>query len=224
MGLASGETIEPATALGEVESLRLDVKAAVDVALAQNHDVQVAQINSEDAELAVKNARHGVLPSLSATATTGVRAQYEAEGETVRALAGLGNNTYPWMAVSSNLTVPLGNRASRSELTTAKATASQRREELANTRRTVRSQVEEQVRTLSSSQERVRLADAQLALAQETLKGEESLVDAGRSIYKDLLEARNELARVQGDAVKARIDFRLAQIELLRLQGLLEIE
>ena len=57
MGLASGETIEPATALGEVESLRLDVKAAVDVALAQNHDVQVAQINSEDAELAVKNAR-----------------------------------------------------------------------------------------------------------------------------------------------------------------------
>ena len=84
--------------------------------------------------------------------------------------------------------------------------------------------MEEQVRTPSSSQERVRLADAQLALAQETLKGEESLVDAGRSIYKDLLEARNELARVQGDAVKARIDFRLAQIELLRLQGLLEIE
>ena len=78
-----------------------------------------------------------------------------------------------------------------------------RRKELESTARSVRSQVEEKVRTLSASQERVKLADAQLLLAEQTLAAEEALLEAGRSIYKDLLEARNEVASARGEKVKA---------------------
>jgi outer membrane protein TolC len=224
MGLPSGESIAPATLVGDVVQMSIEIGSAVAVALAQNYDIRILRMNVDSSEQNLQNARHGMLPSLSATATTGLRSQYENEGETVRALAGLNDNSYPWAAISSNLSMPLGNRSSRSSLDTARSELAMRRQELANTERLVRSQVEEQVRTLTSSQERVRLADAQLALAQETLAGEESLVEAGRKIHKDLLEARNQLASAQGEAVKARIDSRIAQVQLLKLQGQLQID
>ena len=47
----------------------------------------------------------------------------------------------------------------------------------------------------------------------------EALADVGRAIQKDVLEARTELDRSRADAAKARTDYRLAQVELLRLQG-----
>jgi len=224
MGIESGEAIVPATSVGEIQPVSLDIAQTVETALAQNQELGIARRRAEAAALNLRHARHGVLPTLSATATSGVRSQYETENETVRAMAGLSDNAYPWMAISSNLSVPLGNRAARSEMATASAELSMRRRELESTMRSVRSQVEEKVRTLSASQERIKLADAQLMLAEETLVAEEALVEAGRSIYKDLLEARNELASARGEKIKARIDHRIARVELLRLQGLLEAE
>jgi outer membrane protein TolC len=224
MGLPSGDLIIPATQVGEITPMALNIADTVEAALAQNQEIKIAQIRSEAAELGLRHARHGVLPTLSATATSGVRSQYEAEAQTVKALAGLSDNAYPWLAVSSNLSVPLGNRAARSEQATASAELSIRRKELDSAVRSVRSKVEEKVRTLTASQERIKLADAQFLLAEETLTAEEALVEAGRSIYKDLLEARNELASARGGTVKARIDHRIARVELLRLQGMLRAE
>ena len=224
MGAPTGDAIVPATEVGEIAPLTLAIEDTVAAAMEQNQELRIAQLRADTAELSLRHARHGVLPTLSATATSGVRSQYETESETVRALAGLSDNAYPWMAVSSNLTVPLGNRAARSELATATAELSLRRRELESTTRSVRSQVEEKVRTLAASQERIKLADAQQRLAEQTLAAEEALVEAGRSIYKDLLEARNDLASARGEQVKARIDHRLATVELLRLQGLLGVE
>lgn len=224
MGSPSGDVILPATEVGEIIAVSLDIGDTVATALAQNQELRISQLRTEAAELSLRHARHGVLPNLSATATSGVRSQYETEAATVRALAGLSDNAYPWMAVSSNLTIPLGNRAARSELATANAELSMRRKELESIMRSVRSQVEEKVRTLRASQERIKLADAQMRLAEQTLVAEEALVEAGRSIYKDLLEARNELASARGERVKARIDHRLAGVELSRLQGLLNVD
>ena len=48
---------------------------------------------------------------------------------------------------------------------------------------------------------------------------EEALSEAGRTLLKDVLEARTELQRARAEAAKARTDIRLAQAFLLKLQG-----
>ncbi|MBW1881513.1 MAG: TolC family protein, partial [Deltaproteobacteria bacterium] len=84
-------------------------------------------------------------------------------------------------------------------------------------------QVEQQVRLLSQARRRVELVDINQRLAEETLSAEEALEQAGRSIQKDVLEARTEVHRARVEAAKARADYRLAQTELLRLQGQLDV-
>jgi outer membrane protein TolC len=83
----------------------------------------------------------------------------------------------------------------------------------------VRSQVEQQVRALVSARELVGLADANLRLAEETLAAEDALASVGRSILKDVLEARAAVDAARVEAIRARVDARVAEVELLRLQG-----
>ena len=63
------------------------------------------------------------------------------------------------------------------------------------------------------------LADANQALAEETLGAEEALATAGRTLQKDVLEARTEVARTKAEALNARTQYRLDQAFLLQLQG-----
>jgi outer membrane protein TolC len=85
--------------------------------------------------------------------------------------------------------------------------------------RTTASSVAAQVLTLNSALRKVSLADLQFQLAQETLAAEKALSEVGRIIQKDLLESRNAADSARVSAVKARIDYRLAMVALLRLQG-----
>jgi outer membrane protein TolC len=95
----------------------------------------------------------------------------------------------------------------------------QRELDLEETTRRVRSEVLVQVTRLEAAQRKVDLADFQVRLAQETLDAEEALNEAGRAIQKDVLEARQERDRLTSEAAKARTDWRIAQVDLLRLQG-----
>jgi outer membrane protein TolC len=219
MGDRPGRAIQPATEIGLILPLDIEAERAVEVALAQNLDLSVSRSNAELAELDRVNAKHGLLPSWSATISAGARAQHNAANSDQSVVSGLAANTFPYWQVSSQLSVPLGNRAARGEAGRSASIVDQRKTELEALERQVRQQVEAQVRTLRAGQQRVQLADANLRLALETLAAEEALQDAGRAIAKDVLEARTEVSRKRVDAAKARTDYRLAQVELLRLQG-----
>ena len=88
--------------------------------------------------------------------------------------------------------------------------------------RSVRAQVEQKVRELNSAQRRVELADANQRLAEQTLAAEEALAEVGRKIQRDVLEARSNAESAKVEAAKARVDYRLALVDLLRLQGQLD--
>lgn len=222
MGESPDQAIIPATAPGEAPSFELDAGEAARVAIAQNLELAVSRANLEVAELEHMNTKHGMLPSLSATGATGIGAQ---DTSATGALGGLAQeNAFPYIQVSGNLAVPLGNRAARGDRNRAAADVLARRSELEELERSVAAQVEQQVRVLRSAQRRVELFDVNLRLAEQTLAAEEALANAGRAIQKDVLEARNEATRAAAEAVKARTDYRLAQVQLLRLQGQLPAE
>ncbi len=222
MGEDPDQAVLPATPAGDVPTYELDAERAVQVALEQNLDLAVARANLEIAELQLKNANHGRLPSLSATASVGRTVQDASS--TAEAVSYFGDVSEPSVSLSGNLTVPLLNRAARGNAGTQAATVDQRRSELQELERSIAAQVEQQVRQLQSARRRVELADANLALAEQTLAAEEALAAAGRSIQKNVLEARTEVERTRAEAAKARTDYRVARTELLRLQGQLSAD
>jgi outer membrane protein len=231
MGEDPGQPVIPATAAGDVPEVELDPERAVEVALAQNLDLALARQQVETAQTVFDNARHALLPALSATLDAGVRSQRCTDvsnctqGYALDAISGLlSDENQPYVTVSGLLEVPVGNRAARGARDAASADVMLRDRQLADVERAVAGAVEEQVLTLQSARQRMDLADANVRLAEETLRAEEALAAAGRTIQKDVLEARTEVARSRAEAAKARTDFRLAQALLLALQGQLSEE
>lgn len=220
MGQPPGAEILPATDPGPVPTFDVSTEAATEVALAQNLDLVIARANVETAELERRIAKHALLPSLSATAATGIGAQDDAPGTAISGL--FEEDAFPFVAISGQFSVPIGNRAARGELDRSAALLHERELQIADLERTVAAQVQQQVLVLESAQRRVELADLNLRLGEETLAAEEALSEAGRAIQKDVLESRTARDRARAEAAKARTDYRLAQVELLRLQGQLE--
>jgi len=220
LGESPNQPVVPATPAGDVPPDEIDVDAAIDVALAQNVDLMVSRANLELAELDLANSKHALLPSLSATGSAGVAAQDDTSGSAIGGLVDADNQ--PFLSIAGQFSVPLGNRAARGSRESNAATVSQRKRELADLERSISAQVEQQVLMLQSARRRMELSDANLRLADQTLEAEEALASAGRNIQRDVLEARTELDRAKADAAKARTDYRLAQAQLLRLQGQLD--
>lgn len=220
LGQPPGQDLLPATDPGQVPDLAIDSQRAIEVALAQNADLSVARAELDAAQLDLEVARHGLLPSLSANLSSTVRAQGATFSETAELLSEDFNS--PTLTASGVLVVPLGNRAARGSRDGALASMHAQDVALQKLEAQVRSQVAQQVMELNSAARRVDLADANLRLAEQTLQAEEALAEAGRSIHKDVLEARQAAESARVEAAKARTDYRLAQVELLRLQGQLD--
>jgi outer membrane protein len=217
IGGRPGEVIAPATPPGDASPIELDADAAIAVALAQNYDLAIARADLESAELNLTNARHGRLPTLSATGATGIGAQDDGVGGAITGL--LDEDAFPFVQIGGSFRMPIGNRAARGETDSAAVAVEQRRNAVEDLEGALGAQVRQQVRVLESARRRVELADANVRLAEQTLSAEEALVDAGRSIQRDVLEARTELDRTRVEAARARTDHRLAQVALLVLQG-----
>ena len=220
LGDVPGQEIRPATDVGRVPMLTLDDQRAIDVAVEQSLDLALARAQLEQARFRHANRRHGMLPSLSATAATGVVGQDESLGAS---LSGMFVNSYPFVNLSGVFSVPLGNRVARGDRAGALADVQTQEVALQEQERALRAQVKQQLRLLASAWQKMELSDANVRLAEEMLVAEEALFDVGRTILKDVLEARTEVDRTRAEAVRARTDYRQAQVELLRLQGQLDV-
>lgn len=237
LGRSLGVPLEPATLPGDVPmGLDVDVDAAVAAALAGNPGMALRRLALEAAESELTLARHGRLPSLSVTGvvgTVGVDADvYETDfltGESTLQTAGAFGTALSdslsgdyWNgAASANLSVPLRNRAARGAVDSRAAEVDGARRALEEEEGRVAQQAAAQVRVLSGARERLRLAELNLRLAEETLVAEEARQDAGRAILKDVLAAQRARDDAEVALIRARTDVRKALVELKALQGAL---
>ena len=83
----------------------------------------------------------------------------------------------------------------------------------------IHQQVRAQIRILQSAKIKAELAQANLKVAQKTLSVDRALRDAGRKLEKDVLDAIRTVEDARGQVEKSTVDYQLAMIELLRLQG-----
>ncbi|HMV66329.1 MAG TPA: TolC family protein [Myxococcota bacterium] len=214
MGEASGAELAPGSAVGEPSLLTLDDAAVAETAASQNLDVAIARARVDAARLALADAKHTMWPSLQATVDGGVTANRVTEvGEDPT------RGNFPQFAVGGTFSMPLGNRAALGQLQRAGSELALQETALAEAERQLRADVDQQLRVLRSARQKVELADANVRLADETLRAEEALAAAGRAILKDVLEARDGLDKARAEAVRARVEVRLAEVELERLTG-----
>ena len=199
-------------------ALETDADAVVTAALEGNPSLRVARLAEESANQSLRDARHARMPQLDANASLTSKGFSDSLGGAVGQTF---KGELPEWYVGANLSAPLGNRSDRGKLLSAQADLGKARMEREALERSVDQQVRAQVRTLETAKERVRLAQANLHYAEETLAAERSLREAGRAIEKDVLEAIKNADDARVGVEQARADVSVAWVELLRLKGAL---
>lgn len=220
MGESPDTEIVPGSAPGDAPPLHLDAEAVVTSALTGSLDLAVQRAAVETARRSLADARHAVWPSLRANVEGGLTGFDDTSWPGSFTMY---ESMFPNIGVGGTLTVPLGFRASLGASRQAETEVARQEALLSDAIAQLRIAVAQQLRVLTAAATRIELADVQVKLARETLASEEAMHDAGRSLLQDVLEARAAVDTAEASAVRARTDFRIAEVELRRLQGTLEV-
>jgi outer membrane protein len=196
----------------------IDLAAAQEAALQGSPALALARLDEDGARADMEARQHALLPELGASASYGLLGY---ETSQAAALGEMFGANLPEWSMGLNLSMPLGNRVARGNLSSASAFLAEKTIERQALERSIRQQVSAQLRTLSSARSKLGLAERRLALAIETLNAETALRDAGRSLEKDVLEAMNDVSDARVAVEQAKVDYILAIIELERLKGTL---
>ena len=201
--------VKPATQLWDM---------AKECAKADKNNYSIARLHMtvQLSESRLRDARHKYMPDLSATAQLSLSGWEE---EFDDAIAELVSMKLPGQFIGLNLNIPLLNWGARGEVQQRKAELSKAKADLTAMNVSIHQQVRAQIRILQSAKIKSELAQANLKVAQKTLAVDRALRDAGRKLEKDVLDAIRTVEDARGQVEKSTVDYQLAMIELLRLQG-----
>lgn len=216
IGAEPGTTYELTTAPARPIKLDIDDEEAIRSALRNNPSLVALRLQEDGAQLDLADAKHQLMPQLDAVGSFGLNAN---ENERGAALSELFSAELPQWSLGANLSVPLGNKADRGNLQSRAASAEKLRIQRVELERSITQQVRTQVAAIETARSQLDLSEANLRLAEQTLTAERALLDAGRSLQKDVLEAIRAVDNAKLDVEKAIADYQLAIIELERLKG-----
>ena len=223
MGEAPGVDVEPTSEPAEVREAGVEVERAVEAALGNNPELQALRLTATNAELDLADARHQLLPNLSASGSYGLTGLETRDPDDpagpFTAAGNLFNGEARNWSLGLNLTAPLGNRADRGLHAQRVAAAQQAGLGLKARELGLAQEVRAAAASLDTARAQLDLMGSNLALAEQTLAAERALADAGRSLQRDVLEAIRNVDEARVNLEKARADYLLAIIELERLKG-----
>ena len=201
------------------------VQQAVDVALANNADLDAIAARARAAGFDVAVARGLRLPTLSAVSTT----RYVNQLGTANAASGLPDGTFPNSTTSSgiglSLTVPLyqgGEAAAR--VRQAQALRGQLLEQAIGVERAVLATVRSAFANYRAALDSIESNQVAVAANQLALEGTRAEQTVGTRNILDVLNAEQELLNSQVLLVTARRDAYVAGFQLLNAMGMAEAE
>lgn len=83
--------------------------------------------------------------------------------------------------------------------------------------------VQNRLRDLLEARETLNIQASSVALAQKRVKSINLFMEAGRAEIRDLLEAQDALLSAQNSLTSARVNYRIAELEIQRDMGVLEV-
>ena len=200
-----------------VKAISTDEKKFINAALNGNVTLQKLRRNTEIAEQRLQNARHKYLPDLQAVARYSISGW---EDDFSDALDEMWNFDLPGNFIGLTLNVPIANWAERGENTQRIAELQKSQQDEKAMEQSITQQVRTQLRILRAAEMKTKLATANVKLAENNLKTDRALRDAGRNIEKDVLDAIQAVRDAKNQYERAVVDYLVAKIELDRLQGI----
>jgi outer membrane protein len=194
------------------------LQQSVAVALQSRPEIVQAESRLAQAGLMERVAKNGQLPQLDLVAAYGLTGLDSNLGGAFDNQ--FSTNFYNW-SVGINFNVPIGNRGPQA----AHLRASLLRDQSIRSREDIRQQVmldvAEAIRNLASAEESILASRAAREAAEQTVRDEESFVNAGAALLKNLLDAQSDLATARVREAQAQAAYMVGLAALERAKGTL---
>ncbi len=201
--------------------LALDPRTAVKLALARRLDLEVAKGRVADAQRAVVVAadRLGAELTLLGSASLGQRrtiSSADLASATLRTDKGVFSALVTLDLPFERTAEAVAYRNSFIELEQAVGAVQDLEDR-------VKLAVGNRLRDLLEARETLNIQSSAVALAQKRVKSINLFMEAGRAETRDLLEAQDALLSAQNNLTSARVNYRIAELEIQRDMGVLEV-
>jgi outer membrane protein len=215
----------------------IDVAAAVRRALSERTDLDIAKKDVEANAVTLKYLNDQLKPQADFVGTyglvgvggsqlvfpagsTGVNRQAigSIPGGYVDALSSLFTTNFPRWTAQINFSYPLGLSSQQASVARARVQLGQVQAQVRQIELQVATDVTNAAVTAQSAAERVQAAQAARELAQKTMEAEQSKFEVGMSTNYNVILTQRDLATAQINELQAILNYRIALVELERLQ------
>jgi len=214
----------------------VDIEAAVRRALSERTDLQIAQKVGQENDVTLKYLRDQLKPQADFVATYGFVGIGGTElvkppnagvnaapigfipGGYSDAISSLFHTDFPRWTAQVNLSYPLGTSFQQASVARARIQVNQVQAQVKQIQLQVATDVTNAAVSVQSNAERVQAAQAATQLADETMKAEQSKFEVGMSTSYNVVLTQRDLATAQINELQAILNYRIALVELERLQ------
>ncbi|MBN2445310.1 MAG: TolC family protein [Phycisphaerae bacterium] len=196
--------------------VRIDPASAVLVSQYNRLDLHTLRDRVEDAERAVRIARHNLLPDLDLAAD----AKFDSEvGDLDQA------DPQFWSAsIGVTLEVPLDRKAERNAYRASLITLARTRRSLEERLDEIRRDILDQLRELQQLEKRIELQEKQVIFEQRAVAVTKLRYEAGNVDNRDLLDARQGLTNAQNALIDLKVRHFVARLRLRRNLGVMFVD
>jgi outer membrane protein TolC len=187
-------------------------------AQARNTSWRRAQLAVERSTLSLRQARNGVLPDLSASASLGLAGL---GSDAAEARAATFEEPSPAWGVGFRLNMPVALRSQRAELGSAELNRQQADLWVDAAEQDLLIEVERGLRAVERDRSRLALAQDTLTYAQLGLEADSELLADGRGAARDVVRSLEALREAQVGKLAAEIDLQISLLALSRVAGTL---
>jgi outer membrane protein len=213
----------------------IDLDAAVRRALAERTDLDIAKKSVQGNDITLKYLKDQLLPQADFQATYGfagiggIQCQRTStaiagtcsnivEGGVGDAFSSLLTNAYPRWTVQVNFSYPLGYSGQQASVARARVTQNQVLAQVKQIELQIATDVTNAAINVQTGIENVQAAQAARELAQKTMEAETSKFEVGMSTNYNVILTQRDLATAQINELQATLNYRIALVELERLQ------
>ena len=214
----------------------IDIEAAVRRALSERTDLMLAQMVGKENDVTLKYLRDQLKPQADFVGTYGLVGIGGTEyiksptagvnappigfvpGGFSDALSTLLHTNYPRWTAQINLSYPLGTSFQEASVARARIQVNQVEAQVKQIQLQVATDVTNAAVSVQSNSERVQAAIAARELAQKTMEAEQSKFEVGMSTSYNVVLTQRDLATAQINELQAILNYRIALVELERLQ------
>lgn len=181
-------------------------------------DLQIQEIEREQAELNRKVAKDADLPSLDLVLGAEIGGKESSPADAIRGAISENRRGYDFSA-GIQFSVPIGSRQSRAELRQATKRLQNVALETAQALQTAMFDARAAWRDVESARERLEASRTALRMQEEYFKGECARYSLGMSTLTDVLSAQDSLDTARLDLIQAQVDLATARVKMARLDG-----